>query len=123
MDHENIKIKVGKLAGGIQIMGKAASSWQAFISCNGSSLIIRHLKSGLAEDLEIPWPAKLKRITCEKVRFRVEDLQPLSEYMKTMDTIEMKETANSQKGRCPSWQGCSPSDICRLKTVGYQTLI
>lgn len=34
-------------------MGKAASSWQAFISCNGSSLIIRHLKSGLTEDLEI----------------------------------------------------------------------
>ena len=72
-------------------MGKAASSWQAFISCNGSSLIIRHLKSGLAEDLEIPWPEKLKRITCEKVRLRAEDLRPLSEYVRILDTIEMKD--------------------------------
>ena len=91
IDHENIKSKVEKSAGGIQIMGNAAPSWQTFISCNGGGLIIRHLKSGLAEDLEIPWPAKLKRITCEKVRFRAEDLYPLSEYVKTLDTIEMKD--------------------------------
>ena len=71
-------------------MGNAAPSWQTFISCNGGGLIIRHLKSGLAEDLEIPWPAKLKRITCEKVRFRAEDLRPLSEYVETLDTVEMK---------------------------------
>ena len=91
IDHENIKIKVEKSAEGIQIMGKEVPSWQTFISCNGGSLIIRHLKSGLAEDLEIPWPAKLKRITCEKVQFRVEDLHPLSEYVKTLDTVEMKD--------------------------------
>lgn len=72
-------------------MGNAAPSWQTFISCNGGGLIIRHLKSGLAEDLEIPWPAKLKRITYERVRFRAEDLYPLSEYVKTLDTIEMKD--------------------------------
>lgn len=71
-------------------MGKEVPSWQTLISCNGGNLIIRHLKSGLAEDLEIPWPAKLKRITCEKVRFRAEDLHPLSEYVKTLDTVEMK---------------------------------
>ena len=64
-------------------MGKAVPSWQTFISCSGGSLIIRHLKSGLAEDLEIPWPAKLKRITCEKVRFRAEDLSPLAEYVES----------------------------------------
>ncbi len=71
-------------------MGKAVPSWQTFISCSGGSLIIRHLKSGLAEDLEIPWPAKLKRITCEKVRFRAEDLSPLAEYVESLDTVEMK---------------------------------
>ncbi len=72
-------------------MGKEVPSWQTFISCNGGNLIIRHLKSGLAEDLEIPWPAKLKRITCEKVRLRTEDLRPLSEYVRILDTIEMKD--------------------------------
>lgn len=72
-------------------MGKAVPSWQTFISCNGGSLIIRHLKNGLAEDLEIPWPAKLKRITCERVRFRAEDFHSLSEYEKTLDAVEMKD--------------------------------
>lgn len=43
-------------------MEKEVSSWQTFISCNGGSLIIRHLKSGLAEDLEISWPAKILRM-------------------------------------------------------------
>lgn len=50
-------------------MGKEVSGWQAFISCSGGSLTICHLKRALAEDLEIPWPAKLKSITCKKVRF------------------------------------------------------
>lgn len=35
-------------------MGKIVPDWQTFIRCNGNDLIIRHLKSGLAEDLEIP---------------------------------------------------------------------
>lgn len=72
-------------------MGKEVPSWQTFVSCNGGGIIIRHLKSGLAENLEIPWPAKLKRITCEKVRFRAEELYPLSEYAKTLNSIEMKD--------------------------------
>ena len=72
-------------------MGKKVPGWQTSISCNGGSLIIRHLKIGLAEDLEIPWPEKLKRITCEKVRLRAEDLRPLSEYVRILDTIEMKD--------------------------------
>lgn len=40
-------------------MGKIVPAWQTFINCNGKSLIIRHLKNGLAEDLEIPWPKKI----------------------------------------------------------------
>lgn len=72
-------------------MGREVPNWQTFISCNGGSLTIRHLKSGLAEDLEVPLPAKLKRITCEKVRFMPEDIHPLSEYEKTLDTVEMKD--------------------------------
>ena len=31
--------------------------------------------TGLAEDLEIPWPAKPKSTECEKVRFRAEALR------------------------------------------------
>ena len=50
-------------------MGKIVPDWQTFICCKGGHLIIRHLKSGLAEDLEIPWPEKLKGITCEKSGF------------------------------------------------------
>ena len=62
IDHENIKVKVEKSVGGTQIMEKEVPSRQTFISCNGGSLIIRHLKSGLAEDLEISWPAKILRM-------------------------------------------------------------
>ena len=102
-------------------MGKEVPSWETFISCNSGSLIIRHLKSGLEEDLEIPWPTKLKRVTCEKVRFRAENLHPLSEYEKTLDAVEMKDCEFSEGAL--SWQGCPSSDICRLKTAGYQTLI
>ena len=40
-------------------MGKIVPDWQTFICCKGGHLIIRHLKSGLAEDLEIPWPERL----------------------------------------------------------------
>lgn len=72
-------------------MGKIVPDWQTFIRCDGGALIIRHLKSGLAEDLEIPWPQKLKSIKCEKVRFRAEDLQPLSRYGETLDSVELKE--------------------------------
>ena len=72
-------------------MGKIVPSWQTYISCNGDHLVIRHLKSGLAEDLEIPWSKKLRSIKCEKVRFRAEELQPLSQYGETLDTVELKE--------------------------------
>lgn len=72
-------------------MEKKVSDWQTFIRCNGGRLIIRHLKSGLAENLEIPWPAKLKGIECEKVRFRAEDLRPLAGHTQTLDTVELKE--------------------------------
>lgn len=71
-------------------MGKIVPDWQTFIRCNGNDLIIRHLKSGLAEDLEIPWPQKLRQIHCEKVRFRAENLQPLSRYKETLDSVELK---------------------------------
>lgn len=71
-------------------MGKIVPDWQTFICCDGSNLIIRHLKSGLAEDLEIPWPQKLRQIHCEKVRLRAEDLQPLSRYRETLDSVELK---------------------------------
>lgn len=72
-------------------MGKIVPDWQTYIRCNGGNLIIRYFKSGLAEDLEIPWPKKLRSIKCEKVRFRVEDLQPLSRYGDTLDSVELKE--------------------------------
>lgn len=72
-------------------MGKIVPDWQTFIRCDGGALIIRHLKSGLAEDLEIPWPQKLESIKCEKVRFRAEDLQPLSQYGETLDSVDLKE--------------------------------
>lgn len=72
-------------------MGKIVPDWQTFISCSGGHLVIRHLKSGLAEDLEIPWPKKLSSIKCEKVRFRTEDLQPLARYGETLDTVVLKE--------------------------------
>lgn len=72
-------------------MGKIVPDWQTFIRCNKNNLVIRHLKSGLAEDLEIPWPQKLKQIHCEKVRFRAEELQPLSRYGETLDLIEMTD--------------------------------
>ena len=46
-------------------MEKKVPDWQTFIRCNGGHLIIRHLKSGLAENLETPWPTKLKGMECE----------------------------------------------------------
>lgn len=72
-------------------MGKIVPAWQTFINCNGRSLIIRHLKNGLAEDLEIPWPKKLMEIHCEKVRFRAEELQPLSRYGETLNTVVLED--------------------------------
>lgn len=71
-------------------MGKAVPSWQTYINCTNGSLIIRHLKKGLAEDLEIPWPSKLIHLECEKVRFRVQDLQPVLECGKSLDTVSLK---------------------------------
>ena len=71
-------------------MGKTVPSWQTYINCVKGSLIIRHLKEGLAEDLEIPWPSKLTHLECEKVRFRVQDLQPVLECGKTLETVSLK---------------------------------
>ena len=93
-------------------MGKTVPDWQTFISCKGDNLIIRHLKSGLAEDLEIPWPTKLKRMECEKVRFRAEDLQHLSQYEKTLATVVLKDCeiepgALSVLGKASSLQSLS----------------
>lgn len=98
-------------------MGKTVPSWQTFIGCNGGSLIIRHLKSGRAEDLEIPWPAKLKRITCEKVRFRAADFQSLSEYVKTLDTIEMKDCEFAE-GALSALAGMSALRYLSLENCG-----
>ena len=72
-------------------MGKIVPDWQTAIRCHGDTLIVRHLKNGLAEDLEIPWPKKLKRIECEKVRFQAKDLQPLSRYKETLVTVVLKD--------------------------------
>ena len=72
-------------------MGKKVPDWQTFIRCNGGCLVIRHLKSGLAEDLEIPWPAKLKSMECEKVRFSAEDLRPLEGHTEALDMVKLKE--------------------------------
>lgn len=70
-------------------MGKIVPGWQTYINCTNGSLKIRHLKEGLAEDLEIPWPSKLIRLECEKVRFGVQDLQPVSACGKTLDTVSL----------------------------------
>lgn len=101
-------------------MGKIVPAWQTFINCNGSCLTIRHLKNGLAEDLEIPWPKKLKQIRCEKVRFRAEELQPLSRYEETLNTVvledcEIEPGALSVLSKMPSLQclyikNCGVSD-------------
>lgn len=101
-------------------MGKKVPDWQTFIRCNGGDLIIRHLKSGLAEDLEIPWPEKLRSIKCEKVRFRADELQPLSHYGKTLDVVELKECeiepgalsvlSQASSLRCLSIENCGISD-------------
>ena len=72
-------------------MGKIVPDWQTFINCIGGSLTIRHLKDGLAENLEIPWPKKLKSITCEQVWFRLEDFQPLSQYGESLNSVDLKK--------------------------------
>lgn len=71
-------------------MGKTVPDWQTFIQCTGATLTIRHLKSGLAEDLEIPWPEKLRFFECEKVRFCTEALQPLTQYGETLESVTLK---------------------------------
>lgn len=101
-------------------MGKIVPDWQTFICCKGGHLIIRHLKSGLAEDLEIPWPEKLKGITCEKVRFRAEDLRPLSQCGKTLDFVDLNDCelepgalavlSVAESLRCLTIQNCGVSD-------------
>lgn len=70
-------------------MGKKVPDWQTWINCTNGSLKIRHLKEGLAEDLEIPWPSKLTHLECEKVRFRAQDFQPVLEYGKTLATVSL----------------------------------
>ena len=87
----SFEVILSSYVGGTSLMGKTVPDWQTFIRCDGGHLIIRHLKSGLAENLEIPWPEKLKGITCEKVRFRVEDLRPLSQCGKTLDFVDLKD--------------------------------
>lgn len=71
-------------------MGKPVPSWQTFISCTGRSVTVRHLKEGLAEDLEIPWPKRLDIFTCEKVHFRAGDLGPLRAHQRTLHTVDLQ---------------------------------
>ena len=101
-------------------MGKTVPSWQTFINCANGSLIIRHLKEGLAEDLEIPWPSKLTRLECEKIRFQIQDLQPVLECGKTLDTISLTSCeiepgalqifAKASSLRCLILKACNISD-------------
>lgn len=71
-------------------MGNTVPDWQTFIRCSGGKLIIRHLKQGLAKNLEIPWPAKLTSIEFEKVSVSRADIQPLSQCQNSLDTVELK---------------------------------
>lgn len=101
-------------------MGKSVPSWQTYITCLNGSLLIRHLKKGLAEDLEIPWPSKLHSIECEKVRFRIQDLQPIYQCGGALDTVKLKSCElesgtlqvleNSQSLRCLEIINCGVSD-------------
>lgn len=98
-------------------MGKIVPDWQTFIRCDGGDLIIRHLKSGLAEDLEIPWPEKLRSIKCEKVRFRAEDLRPLSRYGETLDAVELKE-CEIEPGALSALSGASSLRYLSIENCG-----
>lgn len=101
-------------------MGKTVPDWQTFLRCTGGNLVIRHLKDGLAEDLEVPWPKSLRNVKCEKVRFRAEDLRPLAQYEKTLDTVELKDCtlepgalavlSGAASLRCLSLENCGISD-------------
>ena len=101
-------------------MGKPVPSWRTFISCTGRSVTIRHQKEGLAEDLEIPWPKRLDLFTCEKVRFRPGDLEPLLAHEKTLHTVDLQgcrfdpgaldPLAKLSHLRCLSLRDCALSD-------------
>jgi len=101
-------------------VGKPVPSWRTFISCAGRSVTIRHQKEGLAEDLEIPWPKRLDLFTCEKVRFRPGDLEPLLAHEKTLHTVDLQgcrfdpgaldPLAKLSHLRCLSLRDCALSD-------------
>lgn len=101
-------------------MGKTVPSWQTYINCTNGSLKIRHLKEGLAEDLEIPWPSKLIRLECERVRLRTQDLHPVLMCGETLDTVSLTSCelapgalqvfAKAASLRCLILKACNISD-------------
>ena len=92
-------------------MGKAALSWQTFISCNGGGFIIRYLKSGLAEDAQA---ARDLDGMCNRFEKKIHDLEltrqisiqtaPQIRLVQGNDTLMVEKIQSTIVNTIPLWK-------------------